>query len=222
MTETEIFDIDGISLRVSRDHRFGTDAVQLAGFARVKPTHRVCDLCTGCGIVAVLMHKNYRPKIIFALDISENAVALLRETVEENGLSTLFPLRQDLRELRFDGDFRRESMDIVTANPPYFKAGSGVERLSPEQAAARHELLCDIGEVVGAAAVLLKYGGSVKLCHIPERLAEVMAALGAHGLEPKELVFLCKAGGREPWLFLISAKKGGRPGLRVSFREILL
>lgn len=54
----ESFDLSGTKIYVSEDHRFGTDAFLLADFADPAPHHKVCDLCTGCGIVPLIMCRN--------------------------------------------------------------------------------------------------------------------------------------------------------------------
>ena len=53
------------------------------------------------------------------------------------------------------------------------------------------------------------------LCHRPERLAEVLAVLRAHRLEPKRLAFVKNAPENAPWLFLVEAQKNRKTGLRV-------
>ena len=58
----ESFDLCGIKIYVSDDHRFGTDAFLLADFARARHKDIVCDLGTGCGIIAVLEKLRYAPK----------------------------------------------------------------------------------------------------------------------------------------------------------------
>ena len=47
--QTETFTLGPLTMYVSEDHRFGTDAFLLAYYANVKPDSVVCDLCTGCG-----------------------------------------------------------------------------------------------------------------------------------------------------------------------------
>jgi tRNA1(Val) A37 N6-methylase TrmN6 len=106
------------------------------------------------------------------------------------------------------------SVDVVTMNPPYYKAGSGFKR--EKGAEARHELLCDLDDAVKAAAKLLKFGGRLKMCHIPERLADVICALREHNLEPKVIEFVT-GDKSEPWLMLIDAKKGGKAGVKLTF-----
>ena len=62
---------------------------------------------------------------------------------------------------------------------------------------------------------LLKDGGKLSLCHRPERLAEVLAVLRAHRLEPKRLAFVKNKSDAAPWLFLVEAQKNRRTGLRI-------
>ena len=62
---------------------------------------------------------------------------------------------------------------------------------------------------------LLKDGGKLSLCHRPERLAEVLAVLRAHRLEPKRLAFVKNKPDAAPWLFLVEAQKNRRTGLRI-------
>ena len=62
---------------------------------------------------------------------------------------------------------------------------------------------------------LLKDGGKLSLCHRPERLAEGLAVLRAHRLEPKRLAFVKNKPDAAPCLFLVEAQKNRRTGLRI-------
>lgn len=212
---TETFDLFGLTLYVSADHRFGTDALLLARFARPSKNDLVCDLCSGCGIIPMLFEAlGNPPEKSYAVEIQEEAVSLLRASVAENGLSErVIPIcadltkREELKELPF-GKFT-----LVTGNPPYYKPDSGAKRLSPAQAVARHEIACDLEQVIGAAALLLKYGGLLKLCHLPERLPDVFYFMRKNGIEPKVLQPVHSGADGRPYLILVSGKKGGKPGL---------
>lgn len=218
--ETEAFQLGNITMYVSEDHRFGTDAFLLARYAGVHPSDTVCDLCTGCGIIPLIFCKNTPPRLIYAVDIQEGAIALLKKTADGNGLSRVRPILCDLRSISQDV-ITYESVDIVTANPPYMTGGSGFMKGSEAQAIARHELMCTIDDVCAAAAKLLKFGGVLKLCHRPERLADVICAMRANRLEPKAVTFVFNSISDKPWLFLISGKKGANPGMTVEKPLIL-
>lgn len=210
----ESFDLNGIKIYVSDDHRFGTDAFLLADYAAVRPSHKVCDLCTGCGIIPLIMCRKNPPKEIYGIEIMKDAVELFKQSVEENGLTDrVKPVCCDLKDPK---DVPNEYFDIVTVNPPYWKKGSGEERLSETQAAARHEILCDINDVVKASAKLLKYGGTLKMCQIPLRLADVICSMRENGIEPKSITPVVNRIGEKPWLFLISGKKGGKSGMEIT------
>lgn len=217
----EQFSLGKINMYVSNDHRFGTDAFLLAKYADVHRNYIVCDLCTGCGIIPLYFCKHEPPKKIYAVDIQEEAVGLLKTTIEENSLKEIIePILGDLRELPNE-KLTRESVDLVTANPPYMTNGSGYEKLSRAQAIARHELMCNINDVCKAASALLKYGGLLKMCHRPERLADVICAMREYNIEPKSVTFVQNVSEERPWLFLISGKKGASAGMNAEKPIIL-
>ena len=219
--KTEAFMLGDIRMYVSEDHRFGTDAFLLAYYAGVRHDSIVCDLCTGCGIIPLIFCKNARPHLIYAVDIQEEAISLLRKTVEENRLENIVqPLQCDLKDIP-QSLITYETIDIVTVNPPYMTGGSGYEKKSPAQAIARHELLCNVDDVCRTAGKLLKYGGLLKMCHRPERLSDVINAMRKNKIEPKSITFVHNSINEKPWLFLVSGKKGAASGMIVEKPMIL-
>lgn len=213
----EKFLLGNISVYVSADHRFGTDAILLAGFASPKAGDVVCDLCTGCGVIPLYFCKEKPPKKVYGVEIQREAAELFKRSVEENNLQELvFPINADLRDIPLlTGKIPAGSVDVVTANPPYYKENSGKERLSEAQRIARHEIACSLPDVINTAEVLLKYGGTLKICHLTERIADVFCLMREKRIEPKRLTLVCNKAGEKPWLALIEGKKGGKVGLSV-------
>lgn len=102
----------------------------------------------------VQKHIQKPPKEIYGIEIMPEAVELFDRSVAENNLSDrIKPVLCDLKDPQ---GVPREYFDIVTVNPPYWKKGSGEERLSDVQAAARHEILCNIDDVMKTSASLFK------------------------------------------------------------------
>lgn len=64
---------EGIEICISDEHRFGTDAFLLADFSAGRHKDICADLCTGSGIIALLLHKFYKPQKIYAVEIQEKA-----------------------------------------------------------------------------------------------------------------------------------------------------
>ena len=170
-------------------HRFGSDALLLARFCEPKRAQKAADLCSGCGIVALEWHDRGHRGPCVGLELQ--------------------PRCADLRTFR-EGE---GSFDLCACNPPYFT--DGPQSRNAAHAIARHENTCTLDDVCGCAFRLLKDGGRFSLCHRPERLAEVLAVLRAHRLEPKRLAFVKNKADGVPWLFLVEAQKNRKTGLRV-------
>ncbi len=226
----------GTKVYVSEVHKFGADALLLAHFCGAKRAQNVCDLGTGCGIIPLRLHdRGHRGKCV-ALDIEDDAVALLKKSVHESGIDNIYPICCDLRKIKpfnitknkpfvYTQDnsvhdiesaqniFANTQYDVVTCNPPYFTGGfrSPVE----QRATARHEESCTIEDVCGTAAFLLKDGGKLCLCQRPQRLADIMCAMRNVRIEPKRVRFVTARQDKEPWLVLIEGQKNRAPGLQV-------
>ncbi len=204
---------NNVEICVSDEHKFGTDAFLLADFASPRHKDKVCDLGTGCGIIAVLMEMTFSPKEIYCVDIQPQAIEQLKITIRKNNFENFIPVCKDLKEL--DKEIPAGILDVVTCNPPYKATNAGIESLSEAQKIARHEIMCNIGDICRIASKLLKFGGKLCLCNRPERLADVISAMKENDIEPKTLRFVCKDNNSAPWLFLISGSKGGKPFMKV-------
>jgi tRNA1(Val) A37 N6-methylase TrmN6 len=204
---------DNLKLSISKKHRFGTDALLLAEFSEIRKKDSVCDLCSGCGIIPILIKRDFSPREIWAVEIQNEAYELMCETKRLNNLDEFHPVCADLNNL--PADFPRQ-FDVITCNPPYKKAGSGILSEDAADKIARFEIMCNIGEICKTASNLLKDGGRLCLCNRPERLADVISAMKDSGIEPKRLRFVHKNTKSKPWLFLIDGTKGGRSFLNVA------
>ena len=204
----EILD-NGTRVLTAPGATFGTDALLLARFCEPKRSQTAADLCSGCGIVALEWHDRGHRGPCAALELQPEGSALLADAVTEQDIGHITPHCADLRTFR-QGE---GSFDVCACNPPYFT--DGPQSQNAAHALARHENTCTLDDVCGCAFRLLKDGGRFSLCHRPERLAEVLAVLRAHRLEPKRLAFVKNAPENAPWLFLVEAQKNRKTGLRV-------
>ena len=80
----------------------------------------VCDLCTGCGVMAVAVAKNVPDARVLATDISEPALAVAAKNVEKHKLQERIELRKgDLFEPLVP---QLDQFDLIACNPPYVSA----------------------------------------------------------------------------------------------------
>lgn len=204
---------DTMEICISTEHRFGTDAFLLADFANPRRKDLVCDLCTGSGIVALLMKRNNNPLHIVAVDIQQKAVDQLNISIERSAIDGVEAVCADLKELWDNAPDR--TVDVVTCNPPYKLDNTGEKNNLDAVTIARHEVLCNIDDVCESSSKLLKFGGRLCICNRPERLADVITAMKKADIEPKRVRFVSKTPSTAPWLFLIEGKKGSKPFMKV-------
>lgn len=209
-----------LSICVSRQHKFGTDAVLLSDFARrccglSFQESIACDLGTGCGIIPLLWYRcpGNHPKETWCVDIQPQAIAQLNATLSRYPNPNIHPVEADLKELK--GKIPFQIFSLVTCNPPYKKQGSGILSEGGAARTARHETQCTIADIAEISRRLLREGGRLCLCQRPERLADVLEAMRQNRIEPKRLRFVQKNGGSPPWLFLVEGRLGGKPFLQI-------
>ncbi|MBQ8574751.1 MAG: methyltransferase [Clostridia bacterium] len=204
----------GVSVVVSDEHSFGTDAVLLADFASPKRKENACDFGTGCGIIPMIWYRNGNAKNIWGVELQKQGFEQAQESVKiSNAEEKVSVINHDLKDIK--SVFDHASMDVVTMNPPYKAADSGIKSVSQADLIARHEVECNLTDITGAAAYLLNYGGRLCMCNRPERLSDTIFAMKQAGIEPKRLRFVVKRPDTRPWLFLIEGKKGSKPYLNV-------
>ena len=191
---------------------FSLDAVLLARFATVPPRGRVLDLCTGNGVVPLLLSTR-TAAAIEGIELQPRLADMARRSVEWNGLGDRLTIREG--DLRAFAVAPPDAYDAVTVNPPYLPVKSGDIKSNVHIAMARHEIGCTLDDVAAACGRLVRSGGRVAMVHRPARLADIMEALRRHGLEPKRMRFVHPRAGAEANMVLIEALRDGRPELRL-------
>jgi len=232
--------LNGLRLIQNSDHFcFGVDAVLLTHYAATskgKSPDKILDLCTGNGIVPVLLTAKTTASSIVGVEIQPEVAALAKRNVELNGLHgrvTIFC--EDLRNLvgrdalgtpknniirparRAEGvtpyNFTPNSFDIVTCNPPYKELGGGIINSTDMLTIARHEVACTLADIIEVSAKLLREGGRLCMVHRPERLVDLLTLMRQNRLEPKRLRMVHPSPNKTANLVLIEAAKYGKPKL---------
>jgi len=198
----------GLSVAVNESCRFTEDAVLLAKFASPTSDDTACDLGTGNGIMPLLWCRRDPPAHITAVEREDVPFALLCEAVDKHGLrDRISPIYADWND---ESAVLPHSMSLVTCNPPYFPFGASRPSADPVRDAARREDTPDLLRgLCASASRLITENGRFCVCHRPERLADVFAALSLAGLTPVKLQFVQTHDTASPWLFLCEAKRRG-------------
>jgi tRNA1Val (adenine37-N6)-methyltransferase len=213
---------DSISLRGAgivslvqpdKGNRFTLDSLLLADFCRIKPRDNVLEPGTGTGIVSILLAKKFPHIYITAVEIQPEAAACCRLNIVQNGLNDRITLlEQHIAQLK--KLLRSSSLDVIVANPPYTRSGSGRQSPQTGRLVARHEHLASL-DAWFDLQVFLKNKGKYILVFPADRFADVIMSLRTHKLEPKRVRFVHPHEGSAANIVLIEAVKSGGPGMNV-------
>nr|WP_208420624.1 tRNA1(Val) (adenine(37)-N6)-methyltransferase [Paenibacillus lupini] len=208
MTET------GLRIIQSREvFSFSLDAVLLTKFATIPKRGRIIDLCTGNGVIPMLLTTRTSAKID-AVEIQPRLADMARRSVEMNSLSEQISIIEaDLKI--FAKEAGNGIYDAVTVNPPYMAIQEGDQNENEHYAIARHEVHCTLDDVVHACARLVRPGGKVAMVHRPSRFIDIIETMRKYRLEPKRVQFVHPRAQGEANMVLIEAIRDGKPELRL-------
>ena len=199
----------------SEKFKFGIDAILLSHFAfnQIRNNEKVIDLGTGNGIIPLMISKS-RANSIVGLEIQEENVELAKRSVELNQLEEKIQIiHGDIKAV--DKKFTKHSFDVVVSNPPYMINEHGKQNPTEAKSIARHEVLCNLEDIISAVDYLLKPFGKFFMIHRPFRLPEIFSLLTKYKIEPKRMELVSPFLQKEPNLVLIEARKNANPRLQI-------
>lgn len=202
----------------TRGFAYGTDAVLVSAFCRVKRGQKGADLGTGTGIIPILLTYHKKPEHIFAFEIQPEYADLAREnTCLCNYQDKITVINDDIKNITpsYMKNYGVEALDFVVTNPPYMKVDTGALGDCDRKVLARHEAHCSVSDIAKSISFLLKNRGDAYIIYRTERLVDLFSALRENGLEPKELVMVHSFELESPKLFMCRARKGAGVGLKV-------
>ena len=210
----------------------------------VRAGDKVIDLGTGTGIIPLLMEGRSRsaearwlsgavaerslsgvegakpavekgqPVHFTGLEVQKDSAEMAARSVALNALESRISIVNG--DLKKAGElFARHSFNIVTCNPPYMIDAHGKGNDLDAKTIARHEVLCNLEDVVAAADTLLATHGKFFMIHRPFRLPEIFEALSAHKMEMKRMRLIQPFAGKEPNMVLIEARKNAKRRLTI-------
>ncbi len=193
------------------EYCFTSDAVALANFVHLSNYGRVVDLCSGSGIVGILVGAKNKVKDITFVEIQEHLADMSARTIAYNNLTNCKVVCDKLQGVH---NVIGDGYDVVVCNPPYKESGT-TKYLSIKQsiAIAKHEVCVELSQIIEEASKLLKFGGTFYICNKEERLTDIMMYCRQYKLEPKELKILPSKKGAS--VILLKAKKGGKSGMKI-------
>ena len=148
------------------------------------------------------------------MEIQEESADMARRSICHNRLENKIEIiTGDIKEAA--KIFGAASFEVITSNPPYMIEEHGLKNEMDTQYIARHEVLCTLEDILRESAKILKPKGRFYMVHRPFRLAEILAGMNRHGIEPKRMRLVYPYVDKEPNMVLVEGMRGARPRMTV-------
>lgn len=180
---------------------FSVDALLIANFTKLtKRTKKIIDLCSGNGIIPLLL--SYRTTaIIDGVEIQEQVAGMAERNAQLNQKSNQITIyHMDIKDIK--SIFLHSQYDTITVNPPYFTNNQPVKDKGPHSI-ARHEIFIDLAGVIESARYLIKNKGRLNIVHRAERSAEVITELHNQGFKARRIQYVYNDSLSEKAMFIL-------------------
>lgn len=167
-----------------------TDTYLLADFVNVSKGNKkkILELCSGSGAISILLREKTIAHITM-LEIQKQLVELSIRNINYNNLHDITCVQGDVKEIK--NYFSPSSFDIIVCNPPYFSIDNMPSmKLKTNHSISRHEILCNLVDVVSAIKYSLKQNGKFFLVHRSYRLSDILNECSKQGLGIKRIRFV--------------------------------
>lgn len=159
--------------------RADTELLVDLALERIKPNHRVIDLCSGSGAIAVALSKNCDAEI-YALEKYEKAIGYLEKNIALNKAKVTV-IKKDIFDFT-----PTEKFDLIVSNPPYIKEAELVDlqkevQFEPVTALLGGEDGLIFYRYIATLAKYLNDGGAIMVeigCTQGDEVSEIFKAAG--------------------------------------------
>ncbi|WP_019166565.1 tRNA1(Val) (adenine(37)-N6)-methyltransferase [Staphylococcus delphini] len=193
---------------------FSTDALLLGHFTEVRKRDRILDMCAGNGVIPLLLSDKGN-NVITGVEIQPQLVNMAERSIQYNHLEDRITMVQmDINALV--QAYAPAQFDLITCNPPYFKANQTNQHQLEAHKIARHEIFCTLDDCLRVSNHLLKEGGRIVMVHRAERMLDLFESMRHYRIEPKRLHMIYSKPGKAAQTIVVEGRKGGRQGLDIA------
>ena len=194
---------------------FGIDSILLSDYAKnLKKGSKVIDIGTGTGIIGILLCEKSKLSHITGIEIQNDVAQMAKRSIKLNNLEDKFDiLNINIKDV-FDF-INPNTIDCIVTNPPYMKLNTGATNIEKKKLISRHEVECNLEDIIRISYKLLKSKAEFYMVHRAERIVDMMFLLRKYRLEPKRIRFVQSKVNSNPNLVLIKCVKDGGNALKI-------
>lgn len=171
--------------------KLGTDAVLLGVLAT--PTsipHRILDIGTGSGIIALMMAQRFPDAVIDAIDIDEETIQVATKNFQDSPWSQRLKAHHlslhDFSEGGIEHTSLDNQYDLIVSNPPYFS--HSLKNDNPRKRMARHDDTLPLEQLFNHSSHLLAPNGTLAVILPLEQQEPALTHACQNGLNAVKLV----------------------------------
>jgi len=185
-------------------YRYNSDSLILYDFiSNLNPKGKVLDIGSGCGIVGLLLKRDFTEICLNQIDIQPLHVELTKKNADKNSLDSKV-LHVDILNHNFE-----EKFDMIVTNPPFYNKGSQ----KSENEALRVSRYADIlpfEKLCKSVSSIVSPRGSFIFCYDAKQLDFLLSSLLSYKFKVNEMRFVHTKTSKEASLVLIHAKKSSK------------
>lgn len=205
MTLEEINDLYDYGLKIYQNtkfFKFSIDSILLAEFVNLKNNQYILDICTGNAPIPLILSTKKSNIKIDCVEVQKDIYDLAKKSIEKNKLTnTIRVFHKDIKDFQSEKKY-----DIITCNPPYFKATETSQKNQNEiKRIARHEILLTLQELIEISKTLLKENGTLYLVQRSDRFLETIKLLEKNKFGIRKITFVNTKVDVPSQIFLIEA-----------------
>ena len=163
----------------------------------------VLDVGAGCGILGLLLKRDFKSINLSLLEIQERNLEILRLNSLQNDLPAEI-LHADFAEFK-----SKKRFDFIVSNPPFYRERISLSK-EPHMALSKSAASLSLRDFVRSANAHLKPGGTLIFCYEAGKLAKICELLGEFKLNLTRLGFVYPDISKPAKLALLQARKNSR------------
>ncbi|WP_170018976.1 methyltransferase [Campylobacter sp. RM16190] len=196
-------------MQPKKGYRYNSDTMMLYDFvSKTKPKGKVLDVGCGCGILGLLLKRDFASINIDLLDIQEPNINLAKQNADSNSIEANF-ITADFSNFKSDKRY-----DLIVSNPPFYHDGS--KRSENEHIKiSRYNEFLPLENLIKSSNSLLKPHGAFVFCYDAKQLSEILICLKKYKFTPSRLCFIHPKATIEANLVMIEAKKSSKALMKI-------
>lgn len=183
--------------QVESGYRYNSDTLYLYNFIQ-KCDGKVLDVGCGCGILGLLLKRDFPTCSVTLLDIQPINCQMAEKNAKHNNIEARVKASDFF-------DFFDEKFDLIVTNPPFYHDGAKKSE-SVHVSLSRYSSNLPFDRFLKHTKKVLNPHGRVIFCYDAKQILSVFSLLGENKFTPLRVQFVYGKEGKDASLVLVEAK----------------